>query len=651
MCGIVGFYPCCKINDSVEVLKCMLTRIKHRGPDQSGILLTQDIGLGSVRLSIIDIDNGRMPLSNEDDRLWIVFNGEIYNYLDLKKDLLQKGHVFKTTTDTEVVLHLYEEYGVECLNQLNGQFAIAIWDSLKKELFLARDRVGIRPLFYCKHDGGIVFASEMKALFEHPQIEAQISSLALSQIFTFWTTLSPLTIFKDIFEVQPGHFILANDKEIREEKYWELPLCKSEEYQDLTIDEAIDKFRILFSDAVKIRLKADVPVGAYLSGGLDSSITTSFIKANIQSQLQTFSLSFEDKEYDEAEYQKKAVDFFETEHRSIQCVQDDISQKIADIIWHLESPILRSAPAPMGLLSGLVKKNDIKVVITGEGADELLGGYNIFKEAIIRQFWARNPQSKIRPLLLKRLYPYMSQMNGAKALNLFFSYKLTETDSLVYSHLLRWKNTSRIKQYLSDHFKSELNDYDPVQELEAKLGERFKGVDLLSRAQWLEINLFMSGYLLSSQGDRMAMANSVEGRYPFLDHRIIEFCMQLPPEFKLKCLDEKFLLKKMMRGQLPDAILNRPKQAYRSPSVSYADSDYVKDLLSNEAIESAGLFNPDRVKKLSMKMNSGKNISEVDKMAFMGILSTQILNDLFVKKHKKALNKSELIDCKLTLLN
>ena len=651
MCGIVGFYPCCKINDSVEVLKCMLTRIKHRGPDQSGILLTQDIGLGSVRLSIIDIDNGRMPLSNEDDRLWIVFNGEIYNYLDLKKDLLQKGHVFKTTTDTEVVLHLYEEYGVECLNQLNGQFAIAIWDSLKKELFLARDRVGIRPLFYCKHDGGIVFASEMKALFEHPQIEAQISSLALSQIFTFWTTLSPLTIFKDIFEVQPGHFILANDKEIREEKYWELPLCKSEEYQDLTIDEAIDKFRILFSDAVKIRLKADVPVGAYLSGGLDSSITTSFIKANIQSQLQTFSLSFEDKEYDEAEYQKKAVDFFETEHRSIQCVQDDISQKIADIIWHLESPILRSAPAPMGLLSGLVKKNDIKVVITGEGADELLGGYNIFKEAIIRQFWARNPQSKIRPLLLKRLYPYMSQMNGAKALNLFFSYKLTETNSLVYSHLLRWKNTSRIKQYLSDHFKSELNDYDPVQELEAKLGERFEGVDLLSRAQWLEINLFMSGYLLSSQGDRMAMANSVEGRYPFLDHRIIEFCMQLPPEFKLKCLDEKFLLKKMMRGQLPDAILNRPKQAYRSPSVSYADSDYVKDLLSNEAIESAGLFNPDRVKKLSMKMNSGKNISEVDKMAFMGILSTQILNDLFVKKHKKALNKSELIDCKLTLLN
>ncbi len=651
MCGIVGFYPCCKINDSVEVLKCMLTRIKHRGPDQSGILLTQDIGLGSVRLSIIDIDNGRMPLSNEDDRLWIVFNGEIYNYLDLKKDLLQKGHVFKTTTDTEVVLHLYEEYGVECLNQLNGQFAIAIWDSLKKELFLARDRVGIRPLFYCKHDGGIVFASEMKALFEHPQIEAQISSLALSQIFTFWTTLSPLTVFKDIFEVQPGHFILANDKEIREEKYWELPLCKSEEYQDLTIDEAIDKFRILFSDAVKIRLKADVPVGAYLSGGLDSSITTSFIKANIQSQLQTFSLSFEDKEYDEAEYQKKAVDFFETEHRSIQCVQDDISQKIADIIWHLESPILRSAPAPMGLLSGFVKKNDIKVVITGEGADELLGGYNIFKEAIIRQFWARNPQSKIRPLLLKRLYPYMSQMNGAKALNLFFSYKLTETNSLVYSHLLRWKNTSRIKQYLSDHFKSELNDYDPVQELEAKLGERFEGVDLLSRAQWLEINLFMSGYLLSSQGDRMAMANSVEGRYPFLDHRIIEFCMKLPPEFKLKCLDEKFLLKKMMRGQLPDAILNRPKQAYRSPSVSYADSDYVKDLLSNEAIESAGLFNPDRVKKLSMKMNSGKNISEVDKMAFMGILSTQILNDLFVKKHKKALNKSELIDCKLTLLN
>jgi asparagine synthase (glutamine-hydrolysing) len=651
MCGIAGFYPCCKNDDSVDVLRRMLTRIKHRGPDQSGIFLTKDIGLGSVRLSIIDIDNGRMPLSNEDESLWIIFNGEIFNFIELRLDLEKKGHVFKTLTDTEVVLHLYEEYGVQSLNKLNGQFALAIWDTNKKELFLARDRVGIRPLFYSNVNGGLVFASEMKALFEYPQIKAVISPLALSQVFTFWTTLSPLTIFKGIYEVQPGHFIIANNEGIREDKYWELPLCKSDEYRDLKFEEAIEEFRALFLDAVKIRLRADVPVGAYLSGGLDSSVTTSFIKENKHNNLQTFSLGFVDKEFDETNFQKEAVNFFKTNHNSINCSLTDISQSFSDVIWHLETPILRSAPSPMCLLSGLVKKNNIKVVITGEGADELLGGYNIFKEALIRQFWAKDPKSKYRPLLLKRLYPYMSQVNGVKALSLFYSYKLTETDSLVYSHLLRWKNTSRIKQYLSDDLKTELGNYDPVQELEGKLVEKFQDVDLLSRAQWLEINLFMSGYLLSSQGDRMAMANSVEGRYPFLDHRIIDFCMKLPPKFKIKTLNEKILLKEMMNDKLPDHIINRSKQAYRAPSISNFDSDYVREMMSEKQILSAGIFNPEIVQKLVSKMNSKKNISEIDKMAFMGILSTQILDDLFVKKNRKGLNQADLIECKLTLLN
>jgi len=651
MCGIAGFYPNLKTNNSVDVLKCMLTRIKHRGPDQSGIVLGNEIGLGSVRLSILDLDNGRMPLSNEDDTLWIVFNGEIFNHLELKKDLQKKKHVFRTSTDTEVVLHLYEEYGVQSLSKLNGQFAIAIWDTLKKELFLARDRVGIRPLFYSKVNDGIAFASEMKALFEHPQIEAEISPVALTQVFTFWTTLSPLTIFKDVFEVQPGHFILANETEIKEEKYWELPLCKFNGYRDLTLDEAVDEFRDLFSDAVKIRLRADVPVGAYLSGGLDSSITTSFIKENNQDQLQTFSLGFADKEFDETDFQNEAVKFFETDHNSIKCESNDISQIFSDVIWHLETPILRSSPSPMALLSGLVRKNNIKVVITGEGADELLGGYNIFKEALIRQFWAKDPNSKYRPLLLKRLYPYMSQMTGAKALNLFFSYKLTETDSLVYSHLLRWNNTSRIKKYFSDDLKVKLGDYYPIDELERDLVDKFQNVDLLSRAQWLEIKLFMSGYLLSSQGDRMAMANSVEGRYPFLDHRVIEFCMKLPQEFKVKCLNEKVLLKKMMEGKLPDQIINRSKQAYRAPTIDNFNSDYMKDMLSEKQIKHSGIFNYDMVKKLVLKMNSKRNISEVDKMAYMGILSTQILDNLFVQKHRADLNKSDLIDCKLILLN
>jgi asparagine synthase (glutamine-hydrolysing) len=651
MCGIAGFFTSFKKKDSLDILKRMLTRIKHRGPDQSGILLTGDIGLGSVRLSIHDLDNGRMPLTNEDDNLWIIFNGEIYNFIELRLDLEENGHVFKTRTDTEVVLHLYEEYGVQSLEKLNGQFAIVIWDREKKELFLARDRVGIRPLFYSNVNDRLVFASEMKALFEYPELEAKISSQAISQVFTFWTALSPFTIFENIYEVQPGHYILANEEGIKEEKYWELPLTKTNEYSQLEFKEAVEEFRELFADAIKIRLRADVPVAAYLSGGLDSSVTTSFIKEINGENLQTFSLGFTEQEFDETEYQNEAVNFFKTKHNRVDCTMQDISESISDVIWHLESPILRSSPAPMRILSELVNENNIKVVVTGEGADELLGGYNIFKEALIRQFWAKDPESKYRPLLLKRLYPYMSQGNGNKALNFFYSYKLTETDSLVYSHLLRWKNTSRIKHYLSDDLKTELGSYEPIEELERQLVHKFDNIDLLSRAQWLEINLFMSGYLLSSQGDRMTMANSVEGRYPFLDHRIIEFCMSLPPQYKIKILNEKVLLKDMMKGKLPDQILNRPKQAYRAPAISNLDSDYVRKMMSEKQLESAGIFNPNRVKKLLSKVKLNKAVSEIDKMAFMGILSTQILDDLFVKKNKKQLTDADLVESELILLN
>ncbi|MFT5749015.1 MAG: asparagine synthase (glutamine-hydrolyzing), partial [Ancylomarina sp.] len=480
MCGIAGFFISIKKQNSEDILKRMLTRIKHRGPDQSGILLTGDIGLGSVRLSIHDLDNGRMPLANEDDSLWIVFNGEVYNFIELRLDLEEKGHVFKTRTDTEVVLHLYEEYGVQSLNKLNGQFAIAIWDRQKKELFLARDRVGIRPLFYSNIDDCLVFASEMKALFEYPELEASISPQAISQVFTFWTAMSPFTIFRNIYEVQPGHFILANKEGIKEAKYWELPLTQVEEYRKLEFKDAVEEFRELFADAIKIRLRADVPVAAYLSGGLDSSITTSFIKEINRDNLQSFSLGFTEQEFDETEYQNEAVNFFKTKHNHVDCTMQDISESISDVIWHVESPILRSSPAPMRILSELVNEKKIKVVITGEGADELLGGYNIFKEALIRQFWAKDPKSIYRPLLLKRLYPYMSQVNGCKALSLFYSYKLTQTDSLVYSHLLRWKNTSRIKHYLSDNLKTELDSYEPVKELENQLVDKFENIDLLS---------------------------------------------------------------------------------------------------------------------------------------------------------------------------
>ena len=657
MCGIAGFYGSSNSHEPVKVLKHMLTRIKHRGPDQSGIYLSDNIALGSVRLSIIDLKTGAMPISNYNKSLWIVFNGEIFNYIELREELIQKNHIFETTSDTEVIVHLFEEYGPEFVNKLNGQFAIAIWDKNKEELFLARDRVGIRPLFYTEVDNNFVFASEIKSLLEYPNVNPIISAKALSQYFTFWTSLPPATVFKGIYELPPGHYMTINSKGKLSKAYWQLPIYKPSEYKFVTIDSAIKEFESIFSDAVKLRLRADVPVAAYLSGGLDSSVTTSFIKEISPENLKTFSIGFTDKDYDESLYQNIASKYFNTEHFSITCSPEDIANKFKDVVWHSEAPLLRTAPTPMSLLAKNVREHNIKVVITGEGADELLGGYNIFKETKIRHFWAKDPQSKLRPLLLKKLYPYLPQMNNANnaVLKMFFGYKLNETSSPIYSHLLRWHNTSRIKNYLSDNYKNLIGNYDPIKEIENQLGTKLLGYDYLSKAQWIELNLFMSGYLLSSQGDRMGMANSIEGRYPFLDHRVIEFCMSLHPDLKLKILNEKYLLKKMMKGRLPDQILNRPKQAYRAPIKSAFNSDnmpeYLKEMISEQKINETAIFNYNHVNSLKIKMRSKNQVSEIDNMALTGILSTQILYDLFVNRSMPKFEESDLIKCEKIIID
>ncbi|CAN0433972.1 unnamed protein product, partial [Scytosiphon promiscuus] len=312
MCGIVGYYPNLIKEESVNVLKHMLTRIKHRGPDESGIFVSDQVALGSVRLSIIDLDSGTMPISNNGKTLWIVFNGEIFNYIALRKELLKKGYVFKTNSDTEVIIHLYEEYGNGFLPKLNGQFAIAIYDKLRDELFLARDRVGSRPLFYTEIGGSLVFASEIKSLLEFPDVKLHFSQKAISQYFTFWTALSPNTVFEEVFEVPPGSFMTVNSKDKQLTKYWDLPICKPNEYNHVNAHEAAEAFENIFSNAVRIRLRADVPVAAYLSGGLDSSITTSFIKKITPNNLRTFSIGFDDVDFDESSFQKIASDYFVT---------------------------------------------------------------------------------------------------------------------------------------------------------------------------------------------------------------------------------------------------------------------------------------------------------------------------------------------------
>lgn len=648
MCGIAGYLNKTK-NVNISVVNGMLTRIHHRGPDECGIYVNKNVGFGSVRLSIIDIANGQQPMPNEDLSLWIAFNGEIFNYIELKKELETKGHSFRTQSDTEVIVHLYDEYGEDCLSKLNGQFAFSIWDKGKQEMFLARDRVGIRPLFYYHTHDLFVYGSEIKAIFEHPKVPREISPEGISEAFTFWTTIAPNTAFQEIQECPAGHFIKVRNGEIKVQKYWQLNFASKGNYYSGSLEDAKNDFNNLFRDSIRIRLRADVPVAAYLSGGIDSSVTTAYIKEMKPNVLQTFSVGFTEKEFDETGYQKIASDYFDTKHIGFECTTKEVAENFPNVIWHSEVPLLRTSPSPMYSLSKKVRENNIKVVITGEGADELLAGYNIFKENKIRHFWAKDPKSRLRPLLLKKLYPYIKALQNANpnVLKLFFGYKLNEVDSPIYSHLLRWKNSSNIMKHLNNRMLEKLISFDPYSNLLLNLNGQMEDLDPLSKAQYLEIVVFMSGYLLAAQGDRMGMANSIEGRYPFLDHRIIEFCASLPPDYKLKGLNEKVLLKKLMKGKLPEEILSRPKQAYRAPILnSFLGEDapeFVNELLSEEALIEADVFNPDSVSKLLFKMSSGKIYSEVDNMALTAVISTQLLYMQFVKDFKY-LDSKELIN-------
>jgi|WetSurMetagenome_2_1015567.scaffolds.fasta_scaffold00011_44 asparagine synthase (glutamine-hydrolysing) len=637
MCGVAGIIDYQGIENKQKVLEAMLSAIAYRGPDECGIYQSDHVTMGNVRLSIIDLKSGQQPISDSSGRYWIVFNGEIFNYKELRKDLEGEGVRFRTTSDTEVLVQLYVRHGKDCLNLLNGQFVFAIWDNKDEELFMARDRVGIRPLFYNLSNGIFSFASEIKSLFEQKRVPCNFDPVNLSQIYTFWTALTPNTAFKDIFELSPGHFLVYNRNGLKINRFWELRFDKKR--YDLSLGNAIEEFHELFTNAVRIRLRADVEVAAYLSGGIDSSATVAYIKDIEPGVLNTFSIKFDEGEYDESSYQTDAVRYFNTNHKSFTCSASDIAENFPQVVWHSETPVTRTAPVPMMMLSKLVRDNNIKVVITGEGSDEILAGYNIFKEGKIRRFWAVNPDSRIRPLLLTRLYPYLPQMkqSSTNVLKMFFGYNLSDTDNPLYSHLLRWNNSNHIKKHLRGDLLSGHRDYSPLDDLLKGLPEGFEKWEPLAKSQWLETTVFMSGYLLSSQGDRMAMANSIEGRYPFLDYRVIEFCSSLPPDFKLKILNEKYLLKRLLKNKIPESILTRAKQPYRAPTknvfLSEKTPELIKFMLSKEQFENAGIFNFDSVDGIISKINKTGTSSEIENMLLTCVVSTHLLHHQFMGKH------------------
>ena len=637
MCGIAGILKFDGRPANAGLLEPMIATLGHRGPDGSGVFAQNEVGLAHARLSIIDLAGGHQPMSIDNGNLWITFNGEIFNYVELREELIQKGHKFSTRSDTEVILHLYQEEGKNCVRRLNGQWAFAIWDVKKKSLFVSRDRIGIRPLHYTRTRDSFVFASEAKALFAHPDVERALDLQALDEIFTFWVTLPPRTAFRNVSQLPPGHSLIVESGEVRIEQYWKLEYAPQEDCSTEAEKRYAEELLALLLDATRIRLRSDVPVGAYLSGGLDSTFISALTKSLVGDRLRTFSVGFEDAEFDESAYQREASQYLSTQHSEVRCSYEDIGCIFPDVIRHTEQPVLRTAPAPLYLLSKLVRDSGFKVVLTGEGADEMLGGYDIFKEAKIRRFWGRNPNSRMRPMLLKRLYPYMEniQRQPAAYLKKFFHVDAADMASPFFSHTPRWELTGKLKAFFSDAVLAETCSYDALPELERMLPDGYRSWDPSNQAEYLEAQYLLPGYILSSQGDRMAMANSVEGRYPFLDYRVIEFAAKLPPSMKMKVLNQKHLLKMAAKNRIPESITKRPKQPYRAPdgaSFIGTKNSYAEEMLSAEQVRRHGIFNPKAVDALVAKFKSGRPCSTKDNMALVGVLSTQLVMEQFIAK-------------------
>ena len=500
---------------------------------------------------------------------------------------------------------------------------------------MARDRLGIRPLHYTLRNGRLIFGSEIKSILVHPDVPRRLDPVALSQIFTFWTTLSPRTAFEGIQELPPGHYLICRRGQLDVQRYWRVPLVPPHEQLEVPIGQISEAIHETLLDAVRIRLRADVPVGSYLSGGLDSSAVTSLIVRNFNNRVRTFGITFEERDFDETDYQREMVDHLQCHHSEVQATNKSIATHFPEAVWHCEKPLLRTAPLPMFHLSRLVRDNGFKVVLSGEGADEVFGGYNIFREAKIRRFWARDPKALRRADLIGALYPYIfNDPRRKRAARGFFARGLDQFEAPLYSHQLRWENTSRLKRFLSEETKGAMATYDPYEEVIDSLPESFGEADAFSRAQYLEMTIFLSNYLLSSQGDRMAMANSIETRLPYLDYRLVELMAQVPARWKILGLDEKHILKRVFREQLPKRIVARAKHPYRAPIrqalLDHSGADRTREMLSKEAIERAGIFDANLVARLVDKNPETSHFSEVDNMALVGILSSQLVHHQFI---------------------
>jgi len=641
MCGIVGFSNAW--HDAAGfpaiVLK-MLGMIRHRGPDEFGYYYDDQVAFGTARLSILDFAYGQQPLASACGRYWIAYNGEVYNYVELRQELMAQGVCFLTKSDTEVVLNVWVAWGRAGLARLNGAYGFVIHDRITKETVLGRDRFGKRPLFYTMVDGALVFASETKCFLEYPGFNFEMDAEILGATFLSWAPLPGQSIFKGVSLVPAGSILrCGSSSALKIESYASFleSLHRNRGGFVGSEREAIRRTRERLTDSVKLRLRSEVEVGSYLSGGLDSSIVTSIAARLLPHKLHTFSVSFEDTEFDESADQEALSKFLGTMHTDLRVSNSDIADAFGEALWHAEVPVFRTALVPMYLLSRCVRDNGIKVVLTGEGADELFLGYDIFKEALVRSRWD-SLDAAAKKSAVSRLYPYLRHFSkqNAGAIAEMFSLVGGQANSSTFSHEIRFHNSRFSLRMLKD---SERIYQSALKSLE-RLASNNHTLSLLERAQCLEFETLLGGYLLSSQGDRMALGNGVENRCPFLDAGVVDWANSLSEKLKL-CggLDEKYILRRSFIQELPCQITAKPKQPYRAPDAAVFKGrrmELVEDVLEEAGNQLSSFLDIDFCRRLLAKVSGtlakGGRISPREDQAFLFLSSSAVIHEYFVRR-------------------
>jgi asparagine synthase (glutamine-hydrolysing) len=605
MCGIAGFIEKRAggaggaSDERTALLDRMCRRIAHRGPDDQGMFVRAGVALGMRRLSIIDLAGGHQPLSGCDAAVTVVFNGEVYNYRELQRELEARGHRFQTHSDTEAIVHAYEEFGEKCVEHLRGMFAFALWDERARQLFIARDRVGKKPLYYTlTPDGTLVFGSELKSLLEHPEVARETNADALDAYLSFGYVPDPLCIFRGIHKLPPGHHLRFADGRVTVEQYWDFS------YEPVEIkreEEYLEELSALLDEAVRLRLVSDVPLGAFLSGGVDSSAVVGLMSRAMSQPVKTFSIGFNEDTYDELKYARVAAKHFGTEHHEF-IVTPDICEIVDELVWHFDEPFADSSAIPTYMVSKLAREY-VTVVLSGDGGDELFAGYTRYVVDRKRSGLARLPRV-VREGVMQPLSA--SLPHGAWGRNYLRNVSLAPVDRYLDSISIF---TDLNKQSLyTTGFKQQLNERRAGVEMFRSLAASVNTGDGVDPLLYLDSKTYLPGDILTKV-DRMSMAVSLEARVPLLDHKLIEFVTRIPASLKLKGLETKYIFKQAVRGLVPDEILNRPKQGFGVPIAEWINLQLrgrIHETLTERRTRERGLFDSRYVSLLLEEHERGR---------------------------------------------